>query len=86
VTQDVYVRAWRALLGFRAESSGRLWLLSITRRACLEAVRRRSRWRRLTARLHVESIAGAPARAGMDEAHGLDDLITRLAPGGRPSC
>ena len=83
VTQDVYLRAWRALPGFRAESSGRTWLLSITRRACVDAVRRRARWRRLTARLHAESAAGAWERAGLDEVHGLGDLIARLAPAQR---
>ena len=83
VTQDVYVRAWRALPRFRAESSGRTWLLSITRRACVDAVRRHSRWRKLTARLHAESVAGARVGAGVDEMHGLEDLIARLAPAQR---
>jgi len=83
VTQDVYLRAWRALPGFRAESSGRTWLLSITRRACVDAVRRQARWRRLTARLHAESAARSVVGAGMDEAHGLGDLITRLSPAQR---
>jgi RNA polymerase sigma-70 factor (ECF subfamily) len=83
VTQDVYLRAWRALPGFRAESSGRTWLLSIARRACVDTVRRRARWRRLTARLHAESAAGAWERAGVDEVHGLGDLIARLAPAQR---
>jgi RNA polymerase sigma-70 factor (ECF subfamily) len=83
VTQDVYLRAWRALPGFRAESSGRTWLLSIARRACVDAVRRRARWRRLTARLHAESASGAPDGGSVDEAHGLGDLITRLAPAQR---
>lgn len=83
VTQDVYLRAWRALPEFRAESSGRTWLLSIARRACVDAVRRRARWRRLTARLHAESAAGAWERTGVDEVHGLGDLIARLAPAQR---
>src|SRR5262252_3164896 len=78
VTQDVYLRAWRSLPGFRAESSGRTWLLSITRRACVDAVRRRSRWRKLTARLHAEATAGTSSRAVVDEVDGLDDLIARL--------
>ena len=83
VTQDVYLRAWRALAGFRAESSGRTWLLSITRRACVDAVRRQSRWRKLTVRLHAESTAGVTAGAGVDEVHGLGDLIAHLAPAER---
>src|SRR5437870_7446894 len=34
VTQDAFVRAWKALPAFRGESSARTWLLAITRRAC----------------------------------------------------
>src|ERR1051325_1909758 len=40
VTQDVFVRAWKALPAFRGDSSARTWLLSITRRACADPVRR----------------------------------------------
>ena len=40
VTQDTFVRAWRALPAFRGDSSARTWLLSIARRACADAVRR----------------------------------------------
>ena len=38
VTQDTFVRAWRALPAFRGDSSARTWLLSIARRACADAV------------------------------------------------
>src|SRR5260370_11322875 len=71
VTQDVFVRAWRALPSFRAESSGRTWLLAIARRACADAVRNQSRWRKLTARLHSESVAAASEGNSVDELHGL---------------
>lgn len=47
VTQDVYVRMWRALPSFRGEAGARTWLLVIARRACVDALRRRSRYRRL---------------------------------------
>jgi len=40
VTQDTFVRAWKALPAFRGDSSARTWLLSITRRACADQVRR----------------------------------------------
>jgi RNA polymerase sigma-70 factor (ECF subfamily) len=83
VTQDVFLRAWRALPNFRAESSGRTWLLAIARRACADAVRRQSRWRKLTARLHSESAASAANGDGLDALHGLGDLITRLPPAQR---
>ena len=39
VTQDTFVRAWRALPAFRGDSSARTWLLAIARRACADAVR-----------------------------------------------
>lgn len=71
VTQDTYVRAWRALPRFRGESSGRTWLLAITRRACADAVRRKVRERRLTSRLWARPTDFA---AG-DEA-GAHDLVT----------
>jgi RNA polymerase sigma-70 factor (ECF subfamily) len=83
VTQDVFVRAWRALPSFRAESSGRTWLLAIARRACADAVRSQSRWRKLTARLRSESVAAASEGNGVDELHGLGDLIARLPPAQR---
>jgi RNA polymerase sigma-70 factor, ECF subfamily len=83
VTQDVFLRAWRALPSFRADSSGRTWLLSIARRACVDAIRRQSRWRRLTARLHSESAAPVSDTTAVDELHGLADLVARLAPSRR---
>jgi RNA polymerase sigma-70 factor (ECF subfamily) len=83
VTQDVFVRAWRALPSFRAESSGRTWLLAIARRACADSVRNQSRWRKLTARLHSESVTAAAEGNGVDELHGLGDLIARLPPAQR---
>jgi RNA polymerase sigma-70 factor (ECF subfamily) len=78
VTQDVFVRAWRSLPRFRAESSGRTWLLSIARRACADAVRRQTRWRRLTARLQSDAVVTTTTTPAADELHGLDDLIGRL--------
>jgi RNA polymerase sigma-70 factor, ECF subfamily len=77
VTQDVFIRAWRALPSFRAESSGRTWLLSIARRACADAVRGQARRRRLVERIrsHHARTAGTPA---VDDAQGLGELIARL--------
>jgi RNA polymerase sigma-70 factor (ECF subfamily) len=51
LTQDVYVRAIPALASFRGDSSARTWLLSITRRTCADAIRRRTRRRALGDRL-----------------------------------
>ena len=39
--QDVLVRVWKGLPGFRAESSLSTWIYAITRNACLTALRRR---------------------------------------------
>lgn len=39
--QDVLVRVWRGLAGFRAESSLSTWIYAITRNACLTALGRR---------------------------------------------
>jgi RNA polymerase sigma-70 factor (ECF subfamily) len=43
VAQESFVRAWRGLGGFRAESTFAAWLYTITRRTALEQVRRRRR-------------------------------------------
>jgi RNA polymerase sigma-70 factor (ECF subfamily) len=45
--QDAYLRAIRALPAYRGEASARTWLLSIARRAAVDAVRGASRRRRL---------------------------------------
>lgn len=47
LTQDAYLRAYQALPSFRAEASARTWLLTITRRVCADAIRRRQRSRKV---------------------------------------
>lgn len=80
LTQDVYLRALPALAGFRAEASARTWLLQITRFACADHVRRRTRGRalldRLAQRADLTSSSVAP-RTGEIE---LDELIEGLEP------
>ena len=79
VTQEVYLRAWRSLPGWRADSSARTWLLAIARRTCVDTVRRRQRRRRL----QVLTSSGsqpephAPDPAGEVE---LADLLRGLDP------
>ena len=75
VTQDVFVRAWRALPAFRAESSGRTWLLAIARRACADALRRRNRGRRLRGRLEQEASVAATEVPDAAGARGIEDLV-----------
>jgi RNA polymerase sigma-70 factor, ECF subfamily len=45
LTQETYLRVFRALPVFRQESSARTWLLSIARRGCVDELRRRTRRR-----------------------------------------
>jgi|SRR5579872_581611 len=39
LAQEVFVRAWRALPGFRGQSSVSTWIYAITRNACLTALK-----------------------------------------------
>ena len=41
MVQDVLVRVWKGLPGFRSDSSVSTWIYTITRNACLTALRRR---------------------------------------------
>ena len=74
VTQEVYLRAYRALPSFRAESSARTWLLSIARRTCADAIRDLRRRRRLATRVERPDTEPDPARVVSVEAllGGLD--------------
>lgn len=75
LTQETFVRAWRALPGFRGEASARTWLLSIARRVCADAVRSRTRRRRL--RAAVEAATVAQAASDVDHLP-LVDLVAGL--------
>jgi RNA polymerase sigma-70 factor, ECF subfamily len=73
VTQDTFVRAWRALPRFRGDSSARTWLLSIARRACADAVRASMRRRRL-----AERVVPAADVADLTDVAALDELVAGL--------
>lgn len=70
VTQDAFVRAWRALPGYRGEAAFRTWLLTIvwkralTRRRCLVRW-----WQRSAPLVEAQSIAGADAAVPNRELH-----------------
>lgn len=81
LVQETYLRAWRALGGFRADSTVLTWLTAIARRVCIEAVTRSRR------RGHVDAgpadPAHVPSGAAMADPAGdaeLTDLIRRLDP------
>jgi len=76
LTQQVYERVLKALPAFRGDSSARTWLLSITRRTCADAIRRRTRRRTRDERLRVLAQDRAePLATGSVE---LDELLAAL--------
>ena len=74
LTQEVYLRAWTALPGWRGEASARTWLLAIARRTCAQVIRRRV----CTLGSPVELAAGAH-QVLPDPAEAV--LLTRLIAG-----
>jgi RNA polymerase sigma-70 factor, ECF subfamily len=78
VTQDVYVRAWKALPAFRGDSSARTWLLVIARRACADAVRSHIRRRNLTVRSQAEAAVAATSSPDPADGSALAALVDAL--------
>ncbi len=83
VTQDTFVRAWRALPAYRGDASGRTWLLSIARRACADHVRGAVRRRRLAARLEARARLSGGASPDAAGHHDLHALVASLTPSRR---
>lgn len=79
LTQETFLRAVRALPAYRAEASGRTWLLAIARRACADALRSRHRRRRLAARLDATHTTDVPAHRPADEQSGAE--VARMLDG-----
>ncbi len=77
LTQECYVRAFRALPEFRGHSSARTWLLSIARRTCADHVRAAVRRRRLETVLRRAHPVTVPDTAGDNAVH---DLLEQVAP------
>lgn len=76
LTQETYLRAVSAIGRFRGDASAKTWLLSIARRVCADAIRRRSRRRRALRRRGADEVE-APARSGEVE---LTALLEALVP------
>ena len=57
VTQDAFVRAYRFLPGYRADSKFSTWLYSIARNCAMDELRRVSRRRKVVERLEAEGPA-----------------------------
>lgn len=77
VVQETFVRAYRALPRFRADASGRTWLLAIARRAAADTARTLGRRRRTQLRVE-QTPAMDPGPVG--EAHALQELVAALEP------
>ena len=60
LTQETFLRAFRALPAFEGRSSVRTWLLGIARRACADHLRAVVRRRRLDARLAAQAWTDGP--------------------------
>ncbi len=78
LTQEAFERALRALPRFRGDASARTWLLGIAHRTWVDAVRRRTRRRRLQFRIEELPRSGGGVDPG--ERVALDDLLARLDP------
>ncbi len=81
LTQETYLRAWRALPGFAGRSSVRTWLLSIARRVAADHIRYTARRPRIAAVPDWPASAEATDPHGQsrfDEHHALLDLLSAL--------
>ena len=85
LTQEIYLRATRALPAFDARSTARTWLLAIARRACADHVRLATRRPRVAALDDWQAAAEAelardPAAAGFEGGLALAALVRALEP------
>jgi RNA polymerase sigma-70 factor (ECF subfamily) len=81
LAQETYLRVFRALPDFRKESSARTWLLSITRRVCMDELRRRIRRRRretLVAEFNTEFNTDRPMPAADDDQGEIREVLSQL--------
>jgi RNA polymerase sigma-70 factor (ECF subfamily) len=80
LTQDTYLRAFRALPSFEGRSSARTWLFGIARRTCADHIRAAVRVRRLLTR--VATVEPRPEAEPVDLSASLAaaQLLSRLGP------
>lgn len=75
LVQETYLRALRALPGYRGEAPVLVWLVSIARHVCADHVRRRQRQRRLLGRLSTLGVQITTVQPSV-----IDDLVQALDP------
>jgi RNA polymerase sigma-70 factor (ECF subfamily) len=78
LAQETYQRAVSSLHRYRATGPARHWLLTIARRTCADAARRRSRRRRLRQRVGELSIDEHLDRTPVTERPEIDELLREL--------
>ena len=83
LAQETFLRALRALPGFRGDSSARTWLLAIARHTCLDELRSRTRRRRRDAFLVARAVSDEPIVADASQDIAIVDLLARLEPARR---
>ncbi|WP_416900856.1 sigma-70 family RNA polymerase sigma factor [Micromonospora echinospora] len=77
LTQETYLRAFRALPAFEGRASARTWLLGIARRTCADHLRTVVRRRRLDERLAAQAYTDRPHPDPAGHL-GAADLLRRL--------
>ncbi|HEV2687197.1 MAG TPA: sigma-70 family RNA polymerase sigma factor [Bryobacteraceae bacterium] len=65
-TQDIFIRIWKALAGYRGQSSLSTWIYSVARNTCLTALKRNA-----ASLLPLEAIR-VDSRVGGSSEHGID--------------
>jgi RNA polymerase sigma-70 factor (ECF subfamily) len=78
LAQETYQRAVSSLHRYRATGPARHWLLTIARRTCADAARRRSRRRRLRQRVAELSVDEHTVPAPVTERPEIDELLHEL--------
>ena len=75
LTQETYLRALRGLRTFRAQTTARIWLLSIARRVVVDHFRRQGRRPAVVASLDADDSSGERIRQAGDNA---EEVTMRL--------
>lgn len=78
LAQETYRRAVASLPRYRAEGPARNWLLTIARRTCVDATRRRARRRRLRQRVTELAVDEHIVPTPITERPEIDELLARL--------
>lgn len=78
LTQETYLRAFRALPSFQGRATARTWLFGIAKRACADHLRATVRQRRLTDRMASQATTTGTAEADPAGEFSATQLIQSL--------